>query len=125
MSLERQRNGLLSYLIHAANIWKVGRRILLGSDEYAVALCNGEINHIRFSLFGIDTVHFNDLHSVTFDPEILANKSANVDDAEHISLPRFNWGCSILGIINEIILGNGLCPSRIGHTHETGEKLRS
>ena len=124
VSLEPNYRLLNAYLVHASNVGIIGRGIVLHRDENAVALCCSDVKQVRFGSLGVDAVNFHNSHSVAFEPEVLAGKSANVDNVEHISLSRLNWRCSIVGVIHEGRFWYWLSSCWVGHTDETFHELR-
>ena len=113
-----------AYLIHASNKGIVGRGIILRRDENAVTLCWSDVDQFCFGSLGVDAVHFDYSHSVTFEPEVLTGEGAYVDDTEHISLPRLDWRCKVEGIVHEGRIRYWLGSCWIGHADETLHELR-
>lgn len=119
VSLESDSRLLDAYLIHASNVGVVSGGIILHRDENAVTLCWTDINQICLGSVGVDAVNFHDPHSMAFEPEVLTCKSAYVDDAEHVSLPRLDGRCEIVRVIHEGRFWYWLGSRWIGHTDET------
>lgn len=97
-----------AYSVHARDDGKVGRGIVFSRKEEANSLSGGDIDHLSFSSLGIYAVNFDDAHRVSFYPDILSRKGANVEDAEHVSLVGFHGNGQILGFIHEHSLGHRL-----------------
>ena len=124
MSIEPGCRLFRTHLIHASNVRIIGRGIVLHRDENAVTLGGSKVNQVCFRSLGVDAVNFHNPHSVAFKPEVLTGKSTYVDDAEHISLSRFDWRFHIDGVIHEGRFWYRLSACWVGHTDEAFHEFR-
>ncbi len=118
---DRQRMSF-AYLVHACRVGEIGRSIVLGGNEHAVALSCGEINHICSGLLGVDAINFDYLHRMAFKPDILSGKGSDVDDAEQISLPGFDYRCEVLRVVEQGRFWDRLCSGRVQYADEAFEE---
>lgn len=111
-----------SYSVHARDDGKVGRSIILSRKEEADSLSSGDVDHLSFSGLGVYAVNFDDAHRVSFYPDVLSSKSANVENAEHVSLIGLHGNGQILSFIHEHGLGHRLSALWVVLCEESWEK---
>lgn len=114
---------LNAYLIHTSNVGIIGRSIVLHRDENAVTLCCSDINQFCFGSLGVYAINFHDPHGMAFDPEVLTGKSADVDNAEHVSFSWLDWRCEIMGVVHEGRFRYWFSSLWVGHAHESLHEL--
>lgn len=100
-----------SHFVHAADHREVRGAVVFRSDQEAIALSSGEIDHVRLSRLSVYSVNFDDLHGMPLDPEVLASESTNVGQAEEVGLARLHRHGEVRRIVHERRLGNrfGAC----------------
>ena len=55
---------------------------------------------------------------MTLKPDVLTSECTDIDDSEHVGLPRLDCSGKILRVIEKGRFGNWLCSRGIGHTDE-------
>lgn len=88
-------------MVHAANKRKVRVAAVLRGDEHAISLRSSHIDHICIGRLGVNTVHFDHLHGVVLEPDVVSGKCADVDHAELVCLSRLDFNGEILRLIDE------------------------
>lgn len=80
---------------------KVGIGLILHGYEEAISLSGCKIEYICFHRLSIDTVHFDNSHSVPLYPQILSGKGSHVHDTEHVCLSWLNFDLEGLSVVHQ------------------------
>ena len=68
----------------------------------------------------VDAINLHNSHIVTFEPDVLAGKSANVDHAHKIRLARLERNLQLLRVVKQRGLRHRLCTAGVLLAHEEG-----
>lgn len=109
-----------SHSVHARHKGEVLGSIILGRNEETATLRSTQVNRLSLLLLGIDTVDFDNGDIMTFEPDVLACKSTDVDDSEHVRLASLDGDSQVLSIVEESSVWNWLGAGRVGFVDEFG-----
>ncbi len=90
-----------TYLVHAGNEWKVGIGVLFRLDKDRITLRRCEVYHTGLGLLGVNSIHLDDLHRVTLEPQVGIRKGADIDDAKEVRFPRLQADPQISRLIQQ------------------------
>lgn len=62
---------------------------------------SGQIDHLSLRRLSVDTIDLNDSHVVTFDPEVLTGKGADIGHSEEVGLARLDGNGEILRVVHQ------------------------
>lgn len=113
-----------THQVHARHDWKICGGVVLGCDKNAISLGSSDIDHVGNRRLSIYSVSLDDGHVVTFNPEIVASKSADITDAEEVGLARLDSEGKILGVVHERRIRHRLRTSRVGVAVERCHQTR-